>query len=199
MKSIKDQITEKQKENLIKDIKSGNYNIKDLAVKYNYPSTASLHGLIHWWKKQGLLDKSDKLKKLDGKKEHKVHLSKDERNELYKDHASKKYNNTELAKMYDLPNSGSVTGILTRLKRSRDFLTTSSVIDVPVKVSRLKDLNNTVSSPKPNIPVKTIVTPKGEISTIRTINFPDGFSIQIEKAFISGVLIHENGNITIIK
>jgi len=199
MKSIKDQITEKEKENLIKDIKSGNYTIKDLANKYRYPSSASLHGLIHWWKKQGLLDKSDALKKLGDKKEHKVHLSKDQKMELYKDHTSKKYSNIELAKMYDLPDSGSVSGILTRFKKSRNFSTISSVIDVPVKVSRLKDSNNTVSSPKPNIPVKTIVTPKGEILTIRTINFPDGFSIQIEKAFISGVLIHENGNITIIK
>jgi hypothetical protein len=150
------------------------------------------------------LDKSDVLKKLGDKKEHKVHLSKDQKIELYKDHASKQYNNTELAKMYDLPNSGSVTGILTRFKRSRNFSTTSSVIDVPVKVSRLKNptnihSNNTISSPEPNIPVKTIITPKGEMTTIRTIHFPDGFSIQIEKAFVSGVLIHENGNITIIK
>lgn len=52
---------------------------------------------------------------------------------------------------------------------------------------------------KKRIAAEIVKTPKGVVSSIRTISFPDGFKIQIEKSFISGVLIHESGNITIIK
>lgn len=191
---MKKSITETEKENLIKDIKSGKFTSNELMAKYDYPNLSSLHGSIFWWKKQGILNNSDVLKSKEIKPRVRntsnVRLSRHQKIELYKDYECNLYTSTELAKMYGLPTKGSVASILSRFRKSKYFITTPNLIDTPLKI----ELNSNVS-----IPVKTVVTPKGVTNTVRTIKFPDGFVIQIEKAFVSGVLIHENGNITIIK
>jgi hypothetical protein len=184
---MKKLITKEEKENLIQDIKSGKFNSTELMTKYGYPSVSSLNGTIFWWKKQGILTTttnvvSPKIQKKRVKNPRNVRFSISQKIEIYEKYDSNLYSNEEIAKMYNLPNRGAVSSLLSRFRKSKHF-------------SKL-DFKNT-----PNIPIaeKVIVTPKGEINTVRTINFPDGFKIQIEKQFISGVLIHENGNITIIK
>lgn len=255
---MKKSITETEKENLIKDIKSGKYTVKEMATNYGYPSIASLHGTMFWWKKQGLLNNSDTLRRPRRENPHNVYLSIDQKTKLYTEYETGQYTTTELAKMYNLPNPGSIYNMINRFRKSKYFATIISGIDIPVKTSYFrktinpimtnaqkielceyyknnqytieelakmyglankysvanvvysfknsryfaKHSNNTIPTPiepKLDVPVQTIITPKGEMTTIRTIHFPDGFTIQIEKAFISGVLIHENGNITIIK
>ena len=78
------------------------------------------------------------------------------------------------------------------------FNTLGAVYHLIHKLRRISSEKDTVVKKVSN-PAPSVVVPKIVTTSIRTIKFPDGFVIQIEKAFISGVLIHENGNITIIK
>lgn len=188
-------ITEEQKEKLIKDIKSGKFTSNELMDKYKYPNLSSLHGSIFWWKKQGVLSDSDALKPKDTKvktrRSHNIRLSRHQKIELHKDYECNLYSGEELAKMYGLPTKGAVSSILSRFRKSKYFATMPSLVEIAPKVEN----TSTVSTP-----VKTATTtPLAVTNTVRTINFPDGFKIQIEKSFVSGVLIHENGNITIVK
>jgi hypothetical protein len=85
-----------------------------------------------------------------------------------------------------------------------NFNTLSSVYNLISKLKKISSEKDTVVKKdivvkKVSNPVPSVVIPKVVTTSIRTIKFPDGFTIQIEKQFISGVLIHENGNITIIK
>jgi len=180
---MKKLITKEEKENLIKDIKSGKLNSKQLVLKYNYASIPRLNGSIFWWKKQGVLTDQDVLH-LKRQKKHvknltKTYFSVSKKAEIYKKHNSNLYNNTQLAEMYGLPSANAVCGLIARFKKSKDF--------------------NKVKSENISTNIKVDIAPKIVNNSIRSINFPDGFVIQIEKAFISKVLIHENGNVTIIK
>lgn len=187
-------ITEKQKENLIKDIKAGKFTSDELMDKYNYPNLSSLHGSIFWWRKQGILSPTDILKPKDTmlktRRSHNIRLSRHQKIELHKDYECNLYSGEELAKMYGLPTKGAVSSILSRFRRSKYFATMPNLVEIAPKIENTPTVSNRV---------KTVVTSLGVTNTVRTINFPDGFKIQIEKSFVSGVLIHENGNITIIK
>jgi len=170
--------TKEQSKELAADINAGVLTREEMMVKYNYSTMDSFNSIMYAFKKRGLIDS----KKIVSRK----HLTPDQKNALLKDYASKKYRISELARKYNFSEGGTYNVIHRFKKKGGDIenIGASKPVVVPVKA---------VVTPK------AIVTPKIVTNTMRTINFPDGFKIQIERAFVSGVLIHENGNITIIK
>lgn len=155
---------------LIKDINAGILSKQELVDKYKYSNLSSLSASIYWFRKKGLIT-VPKLRV--------SHILTDKQKvEFFKDH-NDGVSSLDLLKKYNFNNLSSVYNLISKLKKI------SSKKDIVVK--------------KVSNPVPSVVVPKVVTTSIRTIKFPDGFVIQIEKQFISGVLIHENGNITIIK
>ena len=101
--------------------------------------------------------------------------------------------NRELMIKYKYPSLNSLNSTIYWF-RKKGLITSSQnsevmVVETPVVKRQYKK----------RVAKEIITTANVVTNSIRTINFPDGFKIQIEKSFISGVLIHENGNITIVK
>ena len=155
---------------LIKDINAGILSKQELVDKHNYSNLQSLSASIYWFRKKGLIS-LPKLRVTNI-------LTEKQKVEFFKDYKAG-VSSSDLLEKYKFNTLGAVYSLICKLRRI------SSEKDTVVKK---------VSNPAPSVVVPKIVT-----TSIRTIKFPDGFVIQIEKAFVSGVLIHENGNITIIK
>ena len=158
---------------LIADFNAGVLTKKELMVKYNYTSINSLNSTLYRYKNLGLVNYKEPTNKINNRR----YLTEDEKISLLKDYNSKKYKITDLANKYNFSEGGTYN-VISRFKKKGLYI-------------------SKVTSPKAIVAETT--APKIAVKSIRTIHFPDGFTIQIEKAFISGVLIHENGNITIIK
>lgn len=182
---MKAPISQKSKENLLKDIKSGRYSKKELCVKYQYESLNSFNSTLYWWKTKGILNGAESFKKDEENLPVKVkrtrranRISKDKKLEIIKDYNSETYTNEELAKKYGFPSNNAVSKIIMRLKNNKKFENLFKK-DTETTFLDIKDA------------VRTVQT--------RVIKFPDGFSIHIEKSFVNSLVIHENGNISIIK
>jgi hypothetical protein len=161
---------------LIKDINEGILSKQELVDKHNYSNLQSLSASIYWFRKKGLIT-VPKLRV--------SHILTDKQKvEFFKDH-NNGVSSLDLLKKYNFNNLSSVYNLISKLKKISSKKDTVVKKDIVVK--------------KVSNPVPSVVIPKVVTTSIRTIKFPDGFTIQIEKQFISGVLIHENGNITIIK
>lgn len=155
---------------LIKDVNAGILSKQELVDKYQYSGLQSLSASIYWFRKKGLLINS-KIRTVNK-------LTDDQKAELLKDHNAG-YSYPMLLKKYNFKSLSPIYRMVDRLKKGEEkkSIKPAKVVTSVVPVSK----------------------PKVVTSSIRTINFPDGFKIQIEKSFVSGVLIHENGNITIVK
>lgn len=165
--------TKAETKELLADFNAGVLTKKELMVKYNYGTMNSLNSSLYRYKNLGLINYEEPTNKTNSRR----YLTEDEKISLLKDYNSKKYRIVDLAKKYNFSEGGTYN-VIARFKKK----------DVDI---------NKVTSSEPI--VAETKAPKISVKSIRTIHFPDGFIIQIEKAFISGVLIHENGNITIIK
>ena len=155
---------------LIKDINAGILSKQELVDKHNYSNLQSLSASIYWFRKKGLIS-LPKLRVTNI-------LTEKQKVEFFKDYKAG-VSSLDLLEKYKFNTLGSVHKLIWKLKRINSEKNTG-----------VKKVSN---------PVPSVVVPKVVTTSIRTIKFPDGFVIQIEKQFISGVLIHENGNITIIK
>ena len=164
--------TKTESKALIVDFNAGVLNKKELMAKYNYTSINSLNSTLYRYKNLGVVNYKEPIDKINVRR----YLTEDEKISLLKDYNSKKYKIVDLANKYNFSEGG-----------------TYNVI------SRFKKKGEDINKGSSKAIVAETTAPKIAVKSIRTIHFPDGFTIQIEKAFISGVLIHENGNITIIK
>lgn len=121
-------------------------------------------------------------------------ITKSERNSLIDDINEGVLTKKELVIKYKYPSINSLNGIMYWF-RQKGLIPAADqkpvVVEAPVAKKQYK---KRVAKETIAPAVVKVVT-----NSIRTINFPDGFKIQIEKSFVSGVLIHKNGNITIVK
>jgi len=188
---------------LLEDLAAGVLTKKQLVTKYNYSSVNSLNASIYWFKKRGMfsnedqkvtnvnIDKDSTFKQR--KMKNRIFLTKVEKIAILKDYTTGNYSLRDISRKYNF----SVSAIHQLIKKYKE-----NNIDIDESKTPEIIVPETIIKTKRKYNKRThndASDSKTVVKSLRTINFPDGFVIQIEKQFISGVLIHENGNITIIK